>query len=45
VQQLGQRFRGVLLEIVHQDDALAQFVDLLHDAVDDRLRLASLEIE
>ena len=45
MQQLGQGFRGVLLEIVHQHDALAQLVQLLHHAVDNGLRLAGLEIE
>ena len=37
-QQFGQRFRGVLVEVVHQDDALAELVELLHRHVDHLLR-------
>ena len=40
LQQLGQGFRGVLLEVVHQDDALALRVELLHDGLDHLLGLA-----
>ena len=35
----------MLLEVVHQDDALAVLVDLAHHVVDDGLRLACLEVE
>ena len=45
VQQLGEGFGRVLLKIVHQDDALAELLDLPHHAIDDGLWLAGLEIE
>ena len=38
LQQIGQGFGGVLVEVVHQDDALAELVELLHRDVDDGLR-------
>ena len=44
-QQFGQGFRGVLVEIVHQDDAFAELVELLHRDVDHLLGVARLEIE
>src|SRR5258706_4388123 len=44
-QQLGEGLRGMLVEIMHQDDAFAELVELLHRDVDHLLRLARLEIE
>ena len=40
LEQLGQGFRGVLLEVVHQDDALALAFELLHHGLDHLLGLA-----
>ena len=45
LQYFGQGFRGVLVEVVHQDDALALLVQLLEDDVDDLLGVARLEVE
>src|SRR5450830_2048361 len=42
-EQLGRGMRGRLLEVVHQDDALAALFELLHHRGNDLLRLAHLE--
>ncbi len=45
LEQFRRRFRGAMLEVVHQDDALAVLGELGHDRFDDLLRLVNLEIE
>ena len=44
-QQFGQRHRRIVLEIVHQHNALAVFGELRHRRLDDVIRFAQLEIE
>src|SRR5262245_48791669 len=45
LEQVGRRLCSRLLEVVHQNDALAMLLQLLHDAGNNLLRLAYLEVE
>src|SRR5215469_1956887 len=44
-QKFGQRFRGVLVEVVQQDDAFAELVESLEGDVDHLLGVLRLEVE
>src|SRR5262249_41166922 len=45
LEQIRNRFGGGLLEVVHQNDALAVLLQLFHYRGDYLLRLAHLEVE